>query len=108
MIYEKPRILSATEARVAELQAFLRKSPSFVYPEDVIPYVDAVETEVLALQAENEKLRDLFAGWRYCHDYRRPRHEGCPLYRETDDYSDWHNWCRMDEVLRELGIEVDG
>ena len=58
MTYEKPRILSATEVHVAELQAFLRKSPSLVYPEDVMPYVDAVETEVLALQAENEKLQE--------------------------------------------------
>ena len=59
------------------------------------------------LEDENTKLRKLFAGWRYCHDDKRSRHEGCPLYRETDDYSDWHNWCRMDEILRELGIEVE-
>ena len=97
MIYEKPRILSATEARVAELQAFLRKSPSLVYPEDVIPYVDAVDTEVIALQAENAKLRELLQ------ESFMPVEEYAKKYGLGPSLNDVNK--HLDARLREVGIE---
>lgn len=110
---------------IDELQAFLRKSSSLVYPQDVLPYVDAIEEE-------NEELRnaveldgfDLVAwhlfqngvDWVAASDYRRLKEESDRLrelvksmYYDLTNMTFPPDWVTDYEAdMRELGIEVDG
>ena len=67
-----------------KLHDYLAKSPSVVYPEDVLAYLSAIEDE-------NAKLRELVK--RYHH-----------LVTGTDELWSWQS---VYEQLRELGIEAD-
>lgn len=70
---------------IKELRDYLAKSPSVIYPEDVLEYLPAIE-------AENAKLREL------CAD----------LYAEMITYSSAPNYNASvwTQKLRELGVEV--
>ncbi len=72
---------------IKKLHDYLAKSPSVVYPEDVLAYLPAIEDE-------NAKLRER------CAD----------LYAEMITYSDAPNYNASvwAPKLRELGVEVDG
>lgn len=71
---------------IKKLHDYLAKSPSVVYPEDVLAYLSAIE-------AENAKLREL------CAD----------LYAEMLTYSTAPNYNASVWAikLRELGVEVN-
>ena len=78
---------------VRELHDFLAKSPSVVYPEDVLAYLPAIESE-------NAKLRELVAVGLRCCDFKC---DGCRFNK--------HNACYVGEFedeARKLGVEVNG
>ena len=69
---------------IKKLHDYLAKSPSVVYPEDVLAYLPAIE-------AENAKLRELISSyWRRTHTPIAPN-------IERDYLSE----------MREMGVEVD-
>lgn len=89
---------------IRELHDYLAKSPSVVYPEDVLAYLPAIE-------AENAKLRELVQ------DYYIYEHKGCYSCHFCDEChsvgcESREPFCiapiRLVERTRELGFEVDG
>lgn len=91
---------------IKKLHDYLAKSPSVVYPEDVLAYLPAIEDE-------NAKLRELVMQMHTC--LTRPKvYAGtsqpyliateCPYFIQgACDY----NSCGFEQRMRELGIEVD-
>lgn len=90
---------------IKKLHDYLAKSPSVVYPEDVLAYLPAIEDE-------NAKLQELAAGIGhllfaldvdYCVACPRDSiNHPCPVY--TVDGGE----CLYKTDMRELGVEADG
>ena len=78
---------------IKKLHDYLAKSPSVVYPEDVLAYLSAIEDE-------NAKLRELALGLKWCSENYGCK-DVCPLYDKSEP-----EHCREERLLRELGIEV--
>lgn len=100
---------------IKELHDYLAKSPSVVYPEDVLAYLPAIE-------AENSKLREL--GEQYeavTASYRSEVAKLRKLVRDYDEFVCWtdtrvdnwehqeftRRWLALADRMRELGVEVD-
>ena len=99
---------------IKKLHDYLAKSPSVVYPDDVLEYLPAIEDEnarllkqsarlfdkTIELATENAKLRELvrIAGT-YCVNGLCGKDDGCPLYLGKP-------YCALPDRMRELGIEV--
>lgn len=113
---------------IKKLHDYLAKSPSVVYPEDVLAYLPAIEDENAKLlehidymhlmrvidQNENDALRKLVRQMHTC--LTRPKaYTGasqpylvateCPYF--TQGVCDY-NSCGFERRMRELGMEVDG
>ena len=106
---------------IKELRDYLAKSPSVVYPQDVLEYLPAIEAENAKLREriddahmsrlltenENESLRELVRDmWE---GYNDPRCEECHL-KDTPTCADCPICAREAAVIdrmRELGVEVD-
>jgi len=73
---------------------FLTKSPSVVFPDEVLELFDPVE-------AENRKLRELVRGLYWCNDkeWNKGACDDCPIRGRATG--------RCERVMRELGIEVE-
>ena len=76
---------------IKKLHDYLAKSPSVVYPEDVLAYLPAIEDE-------NAKLRELMLGLKWCCENYGCK-DLCPLYDRSEQ-----DHCREDRLLRELGV----
>ena len=81
------------------LHDYLAKSPSVVYPQDVLAYLPAIEVENAKLR---ELVRDLWEG------YNDPRCEECHL-KDTPTCADCPICAREASVIdrmHELGVEA--
>lgn len=88
--YEKPRILSVTDAHVAELEAdnaHLRKEVDFYFTQ-VTDNARRYQSDLEAIQAENRKLRNLL-------DYALP----IAMYAASTEEGD-----RIRELMREVEL----
>ena len=104
---------------IKELHDYLAKSPSVVYPEDVLAYLPAIEAEnaklreravnllnavvaksneLFDLLCENEKLRELCKAWRR---FSYELFDECLGFPELND-----EFMALDDRMRELEIEV--
>ncbi len=79
---------------IKKLHDYLAMSPSMVYPDDVLAYLPAIETE-------NTKLQELALGLKWCAENYGCENL-CPLYDKSEQ-----DHCREERLLRELGMEVD-
>lgn len=79
--------IDTKQTAIKKLHDYLAKSPSMIYPQDVLEYLPAIEEE-------NDKLRKLVELW--MHFYFMPSAIDCKQ-RETE----------LLERARELGIEKD-
>lgn len=91
---------------IRELHDYLAKSPSVVYPEDVLAYLPAIEAENAKLRDENSRLQKYaskaLSAISYC--------DCCPYVDcgcDTETVP-MHEGCKALEELSELGVEVDG
>ena len=66
----------------------------------IVAYIDAVEKQQCKLVDENDKLRELVLGLKWCSENYGCKNL-CPLYDKPGPDS-----CREARLLRELGIEV--
>ena len=83
---------------IQDLKDFLTKSPSVVFPDEVLEYVDAIESE-------NEKLRKLVFGLNWCAECvgePRVECERCPLGPVEGKPLE----LTCENMMHELGIEM--
>ena len=110
---------------IKALRDYLSKSPSMIYPQDVLEYLPAIEQEfesehalVVTLQRDGELLRESSIKLRkdnaklreHANEFwslLKGEDEGCPL-AICPHMFECGGWCVYEDELRELGVEVDG
>lgn len=81
-----------------KVRDFLTKSPSVVYPDDVLELFEQVEYE-------NVKLRELVIALQNCRDGRCDGE--CPMFTPADNNRGVPPVCEAYGVMRELGVEIN-
>lgn len=85
---------------IKKLHDYLAKSPSVVYPEDVLAYLSAIEDENAELR---DSLKALMMGTNVelCADRDQPQCRECSMYRSD-------NTCVTSDAMELLGIDMYG
>lgn len=82
---------------IKKLHDYLAKSPSVVYPEDVLAYLPAIEAENVALR---ELVRGLYKAFMHSNCYR-----WCGFKEPCNHILDCK--CQWYDQMRELGVEEE-
>lgn len=80
-----------------KVRDFLTKSPSVVYPDDVLELFEQVEYE-------NIKLRELVIALQHCRDGRC--NSECPMFTPADNNRGVPPVCEAYGIMRKLGVEM--
>lgn len=83
---------------INKLHDYLAKSPSVVYPEDVLAYLPAIEAENVALRELMSVMAYCIQGWRGC--------DGCRVNGGAGIITERAGCYVLLDRLRELGFEV--